>query len=75
LRVTVPVTIRLAKQVVFCDNLIDFYQGHVDKRAGHKVAIVVTNDLSFGLSRMYEFQAAKLKANIEVFRDFEQARQ
>jgi len=55
-------------------QIVDFFQGHIDKRAGHKVAIVVADDLGFGLSRMYEFQALKLRAEIEVFRDFEQAK-
>ena len=54
-------------------KIIDFFKGHQEQRSGHKVAIVASNDLTFGLSRMYEFRASELNAEIEVFRDFKKA--
>ena len=51
-----------------------YVRAHRPVDAG-RIAIVATEDLAFGMSRMYEVFASDLKVETRVFRDSELARQ
>lgn len=41
----------------------------------HRLAIIATEDVIFGMARMYQFQTEKSKPNVQIFRDLQQARE
>ena len=43
------------------------------RRAGHRVLLVVPNDLVFGMARMYELMGSRDAGGVEVFRSMEEA--
>lgn len=44
------------------------------QRGGARIAIVVSGELGFGLSRMYELKSQGLQQKMMVFRDIDEAR-
>ncbi len=51
-------------------KISDYVFERVEKRGrGYKVAIVVTGDLQYGLSRMYQSYSNSLEREIKLFRD------
>ena len=56
-------------------TFIRFYESQSDKRSGIKAALLVSGDLEFGLLRMYEAQAFNIPAQIEIFRNYDDAMQ
>jgi hypothetical protein len=55
-------------------EVVAYVRDHRPEDAG-KVAIVATEDLAFGMSRMYEIFSSDLNVETQVFRDLEPARQ
>jgi len=45
----------------------------IDPRTAGKVAVVVSRDLDYGMSRMYQAFAEKLPSNTRIFRDIAEA--
>lgn len=41
----------------------------------HRLAIVATEDVIFGMARMYQLQTEKAKPNVQIFRDLQPARE
>ena len=55
-------------------NLKNFVGKHWGTKGKSKSAIVVSRDLDFGLSRMYEFYLqAKSSSEVQVFREYDEA--
>jgi hypothetical protein len=57
-------------------SLIHIRKTTDEKRGNTKLAVVVTDDLSFGLSRMYQTlsELSELSQEIEIFKNIEEAR-
>jgi hypothetical protein len=52
----------------------DYVSGHWGAESGSKAALVVSRDLDFGLSRMYEFfLESRTSSEVQVFRDYDEA--
>lgn len=52
-----------------------YVEKHAEQRGiGYRSAIVVAQDVAFGLSRMYEAYGYDLPLNLRVFRDIDEAR-
>lgn len=45
-----------------------------DKLGSHKLAIVVSKEVAFGLGRMYESMTQNNMPNVQIFREMEEAR-
>ena len=44
-----------------------------DQPAGHRLAIVVSSDVAYGLGRMYQLQTSPTDERVKIFRDREEA--
>ena len=55
-------------------RLARYFETQLKKRAKFKVAIIVSRDLEYGLSRMYQVAAADLPAKIGIFINLENAK-
>ena len=58
-------------------SLVKKAKGYSHLRAGGKTAIVISKDLNFGISRMFQSYAEndKIEFEIKVFRDIEKAKE
>jgi len=55
-------------------NVVKLLSEGSDQRGfNYKIAIVAPNDLTFGMSRMFEGYGAELPASIKVYRDIDSA--
>ena len=54
-------------------RLARFFETQIKNRAKYKVAVIVSRDLEYGLSRMYQVAAADLPAKIGIFINLEDA--
>lgn len=55
-------------------RLARYFETQLKNRTDFKVAVIVSRDLEYGLSRMYQVAAADLPAKIEIFFRFEDAK-
>jgi len=55
-------------------RLARYFETQLKHRAKFKVAIIVSRDLEYGLSRMYQVAAADLPAKIGIFINLEDAK-
>ena len=55
-------------------RLARYFETQLKNRAKFKVAIIVSRDLEYGLSRMYQVAAADLPAKIGIFINLEDAK-
>ena len=51
-----------------------YFETQLKDHADYKVAVIVSRDLEFGLSRTYQVAAADLPAKIEIFINLEDAK-
>jgi hypothetical protein len=51
-----------------------YFEAQLKNRVDYKAAIVVSRDLEYGLSRMYQVAVADLPAKIAIFRRLEDAK-
>ena len=51
-----------------------YFESQLKKRMDYKAALVVSRDLEYGLSRMYQVAVADLPATIGIFRRIEDAK-
>ena len=51
-----------------------YFESQIKKRMDYKAAIVVSRDLEYGLSRMYQVAVADLPAKVGIFRRLEDAK-
>ena len=51
-----------------------FFETYIKNGANYKAALVVSRDLEYGLSRMYQVAVADLPAEIGIFRSLEEAK-
>lgn len=55
-------------------RLARYFETQLKNRAEFRVAIIVSRDLEYGLTRMYQVAAADLPAKIGIFINFEDAK-
>lgn len=55
-------------------RLARYFETQLKNRAKFKVAVIVSRDLEYGLSRMYQVAAADLPAKIGIFINLEDAK-
>lgn len=55
-------------------RLARYFETQLNDRTDFKVAVIVSRDLEYGLSRMYQVAAADLPAKIEIFINLEDAK-
>jgi len=55
-------------------RLARYFETQIKSRAKFKVAVIVSRDLEYGLSRMYQVAAADLPAKIGIFINLEEAK-
>ena len=55
-------------------RLARYLETQIKNRAVYKVAVIVSRDLEYGLSRMYQVAAADLPAKIGIFINLEDAK-
>ena len=55
-------------------RLARYFETQLKSRAKFKVAVIVSRDLEYGLSRMYQVAAADLPAKIGIFINLEDAK-
>ena len=55
-------------------RLARYFETQLKNRAKFKVAVIVSRDLEYGLSRMYQVAAADLPAKIGIFINLENAK-
>jgi hypothetical protein len=55
-------------------RLARYFETQLKNRAEFKVAVIVSRDVEFGLSRMYQVAAADLPAKIGIFINLEDAK-
>lgn len=55
-------------------RLARYFETQIKDRTDFKVAVIVSRDLEYGLSRMYQVAAADLPAKIEIFINLEDAK-
>ncbi|MBU0767738.1 MAG: hypothetical protein KJ687_01410 [Proteobacteria bacterium] len=55
-------------------RLARYFETQIKNRAEFKVAVIVSRDLEYGLSRMYQVAAADLPAKIGIFINLEEAK-
>jgi len=48
---------------------------HAERRAGHRLALVVPSDSAFGMARMYQLMGGQDEGGVGVFRTMEEARE
>ena len=51
-----------------------YFETQIKNRAEYKVAVIVSRDLEYGLSKMYQVAAADLPAKIRIFNNLEEAK-
>ena len=51
-----------------------YFETQLKNRAEYKVAVIVSRDLEYGLSRTYQVAAADLPAKIGIFNNLEEAK-
>jgi len=54
-------------------SIVAFYESQSERRSGIKVAFVVPSDFEYGIARMFEAHALYVPAEIEIFRNYEDA--
>jgi len=55
-------------------RLARYFETQIKNRAEYKVAVIVSRDLEYGLSRTYQVAAADLPSKIEIFINIEDAK-
>jgi len=55
-------------------RLARYFEAQLKNRAEYKVAVIVSRDLEYGLSRTYQVAAADLPAKIGIFNNLEEAK-
>ena len=55
-------------------RIASYFESKLRNRPEYKVAIVVSRDLEYGLSKIYQVASADLPAKIRVFDNFEKAK-
>lgn len=55
-------------------RLARYFETQIKNRAKYKVAVIVSRDLEYGLSRMYQVATADLPAKIGIFINLEDAK-
>ena len=55
-------------------RLARYIETQIKNRSEYKVAVIVSRDLEYGLSRMYQVAVADLPAKIGIFMNFEEAK-
>ena len=63
-------TLLTAPQVT---NLADLSSSYSEQRGGGQTAIVVSNDLNFGIAKEFEAQVIYLPSKFKLFRDIDEA--
>ena len=56
-------------------RLARYFETQIKNRAAYKVAVIVSRDLEYGLSRTYQVAAADLPAKIGIFINLEDAKE
>ena len=51
-----------------------YFEAHLKDRADYKAAVVVSRDLEYDLTKVYQVAAADLPAKIGIFRSLEEAK-
>ena len=58
------------------DKIAHFVANNTDKRGeDYRIALVVNNDLAFGLARMFRSMSGRVPVNINIFRSMDDAHQ
>ena len=52
--------------------MVDHDAANADRRAGHRMGLVVPKDVVFGMARMYQQMGSRADSGVEVFRTMEE---
>jgi hypothetical protein len=56
------------------DRMVQHDERHAPEVRAHRLAIVASQDIVYGMARMYQSLTEQTVANVRIFRDIEEAR-